>query len=116
MSKVNRYDLHIHQGETWSVTLTVKDSNNVAKDLTGYTAKMQFRNKANGAVYDTLETGGSGITITALSGLIEIAMTAAETAALTFTRGVYDIYIKSSGGTYTYLLKGDVYIEPRVTR
>jgi len=117
MSEVNTYNLNIHQGETWTMTLTVKDENETAKNLTGYTGKMQIRDKPGGTVFEELATSpGSGMTINGTFGEVELALSAAETAALKFRKAVYDIYIVSGAGTVTYLLKGDITLEARVTQ
>lgn len=116
MSEVNTYNLNIHQGETWTMTLTVKDENGAAKNLTGYTGKMQIREKPGGTVFEELATSpGSGMTINGTYGEVELALTATETAALKFRKAVYDIYIQT-GANVTYLLKGDITLEARVTQ
>lgn len=116
MSEVNTYNIKVHQGETWSMTATIKDDNDTAVDLTDYTAKMQIRNKPGGTLLKELATGGSGITINASTGEVALAMTATETAALAFREGVYDLYIESSSNTRTYLIKGRFTVAQRVTQ
>lgn len=116
MSEVNTYNMHIYQGETWVCTLTIKDDNHIPVILTDYTAKMQVRDKAGGTLLKELATGGNGITITAASGEIALAMTAAETAALRFREGVYDLFIYSLSNTGTPLLKGRFIVAQRVTQ
>ncbi len=116
MSEVNTYNIKIHQGETWTMILTVKDENGIAKNLTGYTGKMQIRDKPGGTVYKELATSpGTGMTINGTYGEVELALTATETAALKFRKAVYDIYIQT-GTNVTYLLKGDTTVEARVTQ
>ena len=43
-------------------------------------------------------------------------MTAAETAALTFSRGVYDLEIVPPAGEPYKIIKGNVYLKREVTR
>ncbi len=117
MSDVNTYNINIHQGETWTMTLTVKDQNNNVKVLTGYTGKMEIRDKPGGTIYETLATTpGSGMTINGVYGEVVLALTAAETAALKIRNAVYDIYITSAAGTVTYLLKGNLTVTARVSQ
>jgi hypothetical protein len=116
MSIVHTLPINIHQGETWSRTIVVKDDNDAAKILTGYTGKMQIRNNPGGTLYKELSIG-SGMTITGASGEVKYDLTAAETAALNFRTAVYDTYITPDAGVNkTYLLKGDVIVEARVTQ
>lgn len=114
--EVYTYNIRFHQGATWSFTLTLTDDNGTAIDLTGYTAKMQIRDLPGGTVFETLETGGAGIVITAATGEIALTFTAAETAALTISRGMYDLKITSSGAVVTYLLKGEFVVDARITQ
>lgn len=105
------------QGADWSVTLTVSDENGNPKDLSGYSAKMQVRAEPNSSVLIELtSTPAAGITVTGVSGTIGIVMTAAETAALTFQHGIYDVMLTSGAGVVTYLLRGEFTLLPRVTR
>lgn len=115
--EVQAYTIRIHQGATWAFSLILTDDNGTAIDLTGYTAKMEIRDMPGGTVFSTLTSSpAAGITITAATGEIDFALTAAQSAALTFGRGQYDIKITSSGGTVTYLLKGDFIVDARVTQ
>jgi hypothetical protein len=117
MSEVNTYNIHVHQGEDWSMTLTIKDENNVAKNITYYTGKMEIRDKPGGTVYQTLATTpGTGMTITGVSGLISLSMAKTVTAVLNIRKAVYDLFIFSGSGTATPLLKGDVTVTARVTQ
>lgn len=117
MSEVNTYNISIHQGESWTMTLTVKDENGTAKNITGYSGKMQIRDMPGGTVYEELATTpGSGMTINGAYGEVELNLSAAETAALNLRNGVYDIYIKSGSDTVTYLLKGALTVHARVTQ
>lgn len=106
-----------YQGDTWSATLTVKDSNDVAKDLTGYTAKMEIRLGPGTPILATLATTpGTGIVITAATGVITLSMTATVSAALTFKKAKYSLKLTSSGGAVTTILQGDFEIYPRITQ
>lgn len=117
MSEVNIYNIHIHQGENWTMTLTLKDENGAARNLTGYTGKMQIRDKPGGTVYEELATApGSGMVIDAIYGEINLSLSMTETAALKIRNAVYDLFIyNTTGATSTPLLKGNVIVEARVT-
>lgn len=107
-------DLEIHQGETKTLTITWQ-KNGAAVDISAYSAKLQIRASHNGAVLDTRATGGSGITCSS-AGVVVVTWTAAQTAAMNFARAVYDLYVSSGAGVTTYLLKGDVKVNQRVTQ
>jgi len=109
------YDITIYQGATFSLEFEYKDGNDVAVDLTGYTAQMQIREENTHAVLLDLTTT-AGITITAAVGKVGIIITAAQSAVLEAQNAEYDLLIKSSSGTVTYLLRGAFVITPRVTR
>ena len=110
MSAIPIYNITVHQGQTWEMSLFTQDENGAPKDLTGYTARMQVRDRAGGAILLD-RTVGSGIAITAPDGQIAVSMTAVESAALAFSKGVYDLLIQSGTGTVTYLCGGDFVVE-----
>lgn len=116
MSKVNTYDVNIHQGETWSMTITLKDSNDNPRNLTDYTGKMQIRTKPGGTLLKDLNTTDGGMTINEAYGEIVLEMDADETADLRFRNAYYDLFIYSSSDTATPLLKGSVILTQRVTQ
>jgi hypothetical protein len=101
----------IHQGATWSMSLTVSDENGAAKNLTGYTGKCQFREEPGGTVLQEVT-----VSITGATGKVDLSLTAAQTAAFEFTQCFYDVLIKSGGGTVTYLVKGTITVTPRISR
>jgi len=110
------YDITIKQGADWTCSWTVKDANDNPKNLSGYSGKMQIRENYDKDAMLTLETSGSGITITGGSGLVSAEMTYAQTAALSARKMVYDIYIESAGGNRQYLTEGALVLRRRVTR
>ena len=103
------------QGDTWTMTVQVQDNNGAAKDLTGYTAKFQIRNKASSTSLLSL-TESSGIAITAATGTLVITITAAQSAAFTFNKAKYALQITSSGGVVTTILHGDMSIISRIAQ
>lgn len=86
------------------------------KSLVGYSARMQIRDRSGGAVLLSLTSGaGDGIALDDNLKLIEVTITAAQTEAMNWTSGVYDLELVSSGGVVTKLLKGTVTPEAEVT-
>ncbi len=86
-------------------------------NLTGYTAELQIRSLPSSpdAVL-TLNTSNGGITITALTGNIEVHATATQTRNIDEGTYYYDIEISSVSGIVTRLAQGQVVISPEVTR
>lgn len=112
------YHFTIEQGAYFERTITVSD-NGVARNLTGYIARLQVRTSYQDAtpVVD-LTTENGGITITTpLEGQLVVRMTAAATAALTgWTNGFYDLELVPLDGKVDRLLQGKVTLSPEVTK
>jgi hypothetical protein len=115
-----KLDLTIEQGATFRHTLFVKQgegANAPAADLTSYTARMQIRTEVNSTtVLIALTTENGRITITPLTGRLDLLISATDTAALAFESGVHDLEIVSSGGEVTRLVQGKVKLSREVTR
>jgi hypothetical protein len=108
----------IPQGGTWSQPLVWKTGDPpAAVNLTGYTARMQARAKvadATPVISLTTETAG-GITLGGSAGTITLALTAAQTTAITAGRYVYDLELVT-GTTVRRLLEGIITVSAEVTR
>jgi hypothetical protein len=100
-----RFNVRIPQGRNWSlyVSWTFSDS---PMTLTSYTGQFVAR---------TVQGGTALLDITATMGTdyATIARTAAQTAALSFTRGWYNFNV-TLGGTVTPLLEGFVDLDKSV--
>lgn len=117
-----KLNLKIEQGATFKRLLQWKAGDPaVPVDLTGYVARMQVRGEqAASSVLLELTTANGGIAITdAAQGKFELRIKAADTSALTFDSGVYDLEMVAPDGpdnTVTRLLAGSVSVSPEVTR
>lgn len=114
------YDLNINQGESFSLRLTAKDSAGTAINMLGYTATglLKFRYSNTGTIADLAPVVVSGESpgYDALpSGLIDVNLTAVQTAALPVIEGRYDVEIHNAGGTVYRVLEGKVKVHPEVT-
>jgi len=110
------YNTTIDQGSVWSVVLVYTDSNNVAVNLTGYTAAMQLRQNYNSTTADlTLTTANGGITIVGATGTITITATATQTGLLDPGFYVYDLEL-TSGSNISRLIQGQLTVAEQVTR
>jgi hypothetical protein len=104
-----RHDFTIEQGSTFHKTVTYLAAN-VPVDLTGYTATLVARHSPSSAVKDLDLSIGSGISIPApLTGVIEIDLTAAQTAVLDFKKSYYELLI-INGAYKKRLLQGRVFL------
>lgn len=84
--------------------------------LTNHTARMQVRRTIESTTpLITLTTENGRISINGASGLINLSITAADTAAIT-SSGVYDLEIISSNGLVSRVIQGTFTLSPEVTR
>lgn len=111
------YNLVIYQGATLSQQFIWQDSNETPVNLGGYTARMMARATVGAPTpFITLTTENGGIALGGALGTVTLNMSAAATAALTETAGVYDIELVSAGGVVTRFVQGNVIISREVTR
>lgn len=122
MSAPFKVKLAIYQGATFTHTQTWKtapdeDSAKTPVDLTGCTARMQVRAKIGASTpLLTLTTENGGISLGGTAGTINLLIDAEDTAALSWTSGVYDLEIVHPGGQVRRLMYGAVTVSPEVTR
>ena len=103
------HDLIIDQGATWRRTVTYADANSVPKSLTGYTATLIVKDAAGGATLLTLNAGNGGTTLLD-PGSIRLYLSAIDTAAITWTTGVYRLTLVSPMGDVVRLLQGVIIV------
>jgi hypothetical protein len=109
------YNFTIEQGATFNLLMTWK-IDNVAVNLTGYTARLQARIDVDETDTILSLTTGAGITLGGAAGTISLDQTATQTALLPKGEYVYDLELQSSGGIVTRLLQGELNISAEVTR
>ena len=93
----------------------VKDSTGTAKNLTGYSGQMKIKEKADSA--STIIDASSYITITAASGLVNIAIPwSGNVDKLSAGNYVYDIRLVNAASTvYDTIINGTLRIIEGVT-
>lgn len=111
---VGQYDFVILQGATFSAIFTVKTGAGVAWDLTGWTARMTIRDAKGGTSLLSLTTANSRITLGGAAGTVTLTISATDTAAITWTRGVYDLELVN-GSTVYRILEGVITVNEEVT-
>lgn len=85
------------------------------KDLTGYTARMQIKDRVGGTVLETLTNANGKIVIDNTGKTISLVLDATTTAAYTWRSGVYELEIVSAGGEVSTLLAGNITVKQEVT-
>lgn len=111
------HNFTIEQGVTFSKSFIWKDSNEDVIDLTGFSARMQVRQSVNSStVLLSATTANSKLTITAAEGKVTLSLTDAETSALSFDFGVYDLELVASDDEVTRLVQGSITVSKEVTR
>jgi hypothetical protein len=120
------YNIVSDQGATFAQTLTWKDANGTAINLTGYTARMQVREKYSSVhAVLSLTTENGRIALGGSAGTIALAVSAADMAALSIPDApgsppakslVYDLELVAAGGQVTKLLMGTFTVRREVTR
>lgn len=117
MSESGKYNgFVIEKGADFAPGLmTWKDSNDVAIDITGYTARMQIRKDFGDAFEIELTTGNGRIVLGGTLGTIQLTIVNADTDALNAGNFKYDLELISSSGIVTRLLEGSLSISENVT-
>ena len=109
-----RQDYTVDQGSIFSFVINVLDSNQLARDLTNYSARGQIRrHHSSSTAIDFVAT-----VTDAPNGEITVSLSAEDSAVLTGeARYVYDIeiYDNSSPVNVERVQEGQLYISPRVT-
>lgn len=115
-SVVGILDLVCPAGATFERTLTYK-LNGAAVNLTGWTARMQVRQRhiADTALLD-LTTANGGITLGGAAGTISLLATDTQTGALPEGVWRYDLELIDGSGKVKRLVEGSFTVTPQVTR
>lgn len=109
-----KLNIQIEQGATFRKVLTWRDKTKRPVVMTGFSALMQVRDKTGGEVLLELSTVNGRIVLGA-AGKITLALTGAETEALAFAAGIYDLKLWA-GAEEIRLLEGRVSVSPSVTK
>lgn len=116
MALAATYGFTADQGATFSQVITWKDSTNSPIDLTGYTARMQIRQKVTSSVSLSLTTENNRITLGGDAGTITINITSSDMSDLPAGAYTYDLELVSVSGDVSRLLMGTFVVRSEVTR
>lgn len=115
-----KLNLLIEAGATFNAVLTWQDPDGDPIDLTGYTARMQARTKADAAdtILDLTSDPDGGITLGDEDGTITIKVAADTTDDLPAGAAVYDLELEAPGpaGDVVRLVEGSITVRRQVTR
>jgi hypothetical protein len=105
-------DIFIDQGSTYSSTVDVLESNGLAYNLTGYSARGQVRKSyaSQNAIDFTTNIN------LPTQGKVNISLNSAQTRSMKAGRYVYDIEVFNNSGHVIRISEGQVEISPATTR
>lgn len=131
MKEINSTDSYLLVTDSTTDTITIGDLNslgytaytsggtleyNAPVDLTGYTARLQVREKlTSDIVLLELSTSNGGIVLNNTNKTIRLVYSATNTALLTFTSGVYSLEMENSG-VVTTIMSGTISLVKEITR
>lgn len=114
--KAGLLDLDIEQGATFTIPIVYKKDGNPV-NLTGVSARAQFRERINSAQpVIALTSPDGGLVITPLEGKIVMTIAPAVTAALKVYKGVWDMLLDFPDGSKVRILNGKFKVSRGVTR
>lgn len=118
---IETVNLTIHQGEPYGVEMRFFDKNGTPVDLTGYTARMEARERvADEETKFSWSTDTGELVIDGDEGRLTFAVSQDAVNALSTDNlmhiWVYDLFLDDPSGRSRKACKGTVTIDPRVTR
>ena len=111
------YNIVADQGATFTRTFTWNDSSGTPMNLTGYTARMQVRQRyvSTTPVLSLTSSPAAGITLGTTNGQIVVTASATVMAGISAGDYRYDLELVS-GSVVTRLLMGSFSVKAEVTR
>jgi hypothetical protein len=110
MIEPGKYDITLHQGATFEMTVQYKDSDGVPINMTGYSVASKMYNRLGTAQLATFSTSW----VAQSSGIFKLRLPASGTAAIT-EQGQYDVLLTDINGDKFYVLEGAVFVNPGLT-
>lgn len=112
-----QYNIVADQGATFSRVITWKSDSGAPIDLTGYSARMQVRQRyVSDTTVLSLTSPSSGIMLGTTNGQVTLSVAATTMAAVNAGDYRYDLEMISTAGAVTRLLQGSFTVRPEVTR
>lgn len=88
---------------------------NVIVDITGWTARMEIRDKIGGILLYRLDTSNGRLTINGPIGMIGLNIPADVSSAWTWKSGVYDLELVDPNGKIGRMIQGKIKVNAEVT-
>lgn len=105
-------NLTIDRGADFTLQLAITEDDGItAVDCTGYTFAADIRPDFDSDVLTSFNI----TEVNLANGNISVSLTDEQTAALTYDRCVYDVKMTDASGVVTYLMRGRLIIQGRVT-
>ena len=101
------HNITIEKRATFSITLTIKNADGSAFDLTGATLASQIRLDRSNNLQTAFTTAIVG---DPTNGIATMSLSKEQTAALSTSASSYDLFVDKSDGTSEKILKGSVTI------
>lgn len=123
-----KHDFVIETGATfdrtlkWTVPVSPGSKQRIPRNLTGWTARMQVRQRVtDAAALLTLSTTPGApanglIELGGAAGTIRLLIDGSVTGTVAANAGVYDLFLTDPTSNEVRLMAGEVVFEPRVTR
>ena len=108
---VEKLDIEVECGAKFEMPFTMFDDSEEIIDLTGAEIEAQLRQNAESADYFQFTVIHNGI-----GGHVVVSMPYELTAEISFTSGVYDIYVTFPNEDRKLIMYGDVIVYPNVTK
>lgn len=107
--------MDIEAYRSYGVTFQIKNSDGSDRDLTGETITIEFKKTVDDAAAFITLGSGSGLSITAGTGTIGLALSVAQTTSMLGYVWLYDIKSSEGSVVQTYV-SGRALVRPVVTR
>ena len=114
MFNPGRYNLSVYKGTTFTLSPVWK-VNNVAVDITGYTADLQVRDVSNNLITEMSTSNGRAVISGAL-GQVTVTLTATQTNALTAGNYTYALNLTDTASNVYQILNGAFVVNASVVQ
>jgi hypothetical protein len=107
----------VYQGTYYAVSFTFKDSDDAVINITGYTFEADFKeSRTDTAALVSLTTANGGFVVTdGPNGMMEMRLTAVQTALLPVGRIVFDVLRTDPASSPVYQFGGSFRVKRPVT-
>lgn len=111
----SKYDFELPQGSTWDDVWTLKVAG-VPYNLTGCTARLQFRKAPTSSTAALSITSSSGMTLGGSAGTVTFNVSDITTSAIPAGIYVYDLEVETAGGVTSRWVYGKVNVSAEVSK